>query len=68
MDFILDKMDTKIEFFEAYSLKTLEAQIDQQVQINKALLLDVHAIQHQTVFDPAREKMLYTAVVHFKTK
>jgi len=68
LDFILDKMETKIEFFEAHSLKALEEQIDQHIQINKALLLDVHAVQHQSVFDPRKEKMLYTAVVHFKTK
>ncbi|MFD0713011.1 DUF2536 family protein [Paenibacillus sp. GCM10027626] len=68
MEFTLDKIETKVEFFEAYSLKALEEQIDRQIQNNKALLLDVHAIQHQSMFDPQREKMLYTAVVHFKLK
>jgi hypothetical protein len=68
MDFILDKIENKVEFFEAYDLKALERKIEEQIDNNKALLLTVHTIQHQVVFDPNAGKMLYSAVVHFKTK
>ncbi|RCW46488.1 YrzA family protein [Paenibacillus prosopidis] len=68
MDFRLDLIENKIEFFEAYDLKTLELKIDQQIENNKALLLDVFAVNHQAVFNPKTEKMLYSAVVHFKAK
>jgi hypothetical protein len=68
MDFILDKMESKIEFFEAYDLRTLERKLDEQINNNKALLLEVHSIQHHVTFDPNHNKMLYTALIHFKTK
>lgn len=68
MDFILDRIENKIEFFQAYDLKTLEKNINDQVDNNKALMLDVYAIQHNIVFDPNAGKMLYSAVVHFKVK
>lgn len=68
MDFILDRMENKIEFFQGYDLRTMEKQIAEQINNNKALLLDVFAIQHQTTFDPNAGKMLYSAVVHFKAK
>ncbi|MZQ84206.1 DUF2536 family protein [Paenibacillus sp. 5J-6] len=67
MDFILDRIDNKIEFFQAYDLRTLEKQINVQVDNNKALLLSVFAVQHHTTFDPNAGKMLYSAVVHFKS-
>jgi hypothetical protein len=68
MDFILDRIENKIEFFQAYDMKTLERKIDEQVTNNNALMLDVYAIQHHIVFDPNAGKMLYSAVVHFKVK
>lgn len=68
MDFILDRMETKIEFFEAYDLRTLERQIDEQMNMNKALMLDVHSVQHQVTFDPNKGKMLYSAAVHYRVK
>ncbi|MCP3771746.1 YrzA family protein [Paenibacillus sp. MZ04-78.2] len=68
MSFTLDRIENKIEFFEAYDLKTLEAKIDAKIENNKALLLDVFSICHQVVFDPNAGKMLYSAVVHFKVK
>ncbi|MFC5447881.1 YrzA family protein [Paenibacillus aestuarii] len=68
MDFRLDRIENKIEFFQAYDMRTLEQKIDEQIENNKALLLDVHAIQHHVVFDPNAGKMLYSAVVHFKAK
>jgi hypothetical protein len=66
MSFMLDKMENKIEFFEAYDLKTLERKIAEQIDNNKALLLGVHSISHNIVFNPLHNKMLYSAVVHFK--
>ncbi|WNR42619.1 DUF2536 family protein [Paenibacillus roseipurpureus] len=68
MDFILDRLETKIEFFQSYDLKKLESLINEQIDNNKALLLDVFAISHDVVFDPNAGKMLYSAVVHFKVK
>jgi hypothetical protein len=68
LDFILETIETKIEFFEAYDLKTLERKIEEQINNNKALLLNVHAVQHQVTFDPNAGKMLYTASVHFRVK
>lgn len=68
MDFRLDRIENKIEFFEAYDLKTLERKIEEQIDNNKALLLDVYQIDHNVVFDPNRGSMLYSAVVHFKAK
>ena len=37
MDFILDRIENKIEFFQAYDLKTLEKKINEQIDNNKAL-------------------------------
>ncbi|WJH34872.1 YrzA family protein [Paenibacillus sp. CC-CFT747] len=68
MDFLLDKLESKVEFFEAYDLKSLEKQIEEQIDKNKALLLDVRSVQHQVTFDPNRSRLLYTAVVHFQAK
>ncbi|MCZ8521050.1 MULTISPECIES: DUF2536 family protein [Paenibacillus] len=68
MDFILDKIETKVEFFESYDLSTLERLIEDGINLNKALLLDVHSIQHQVTFHPVRNGMLYTAVVHYRLK
>ncbi|MBD0380814.1 YrzA family protein [Paenibacillus sedimenti] len=68
MEFRLDRIENKIEFFQAYDMKSLEQKIDEQIDNNKALLLDVFAIQHHVVFDPNAGKMLYSAVVHFKAK
>lgn len=68
MDFVLDKIESKVEFYEAYDLKSLERKIDEQIEINKALLLVVHSVQHQVTFNPVLNKMLYTALVHFKSK
>ncbi|HZG86085.1 DUF2536 family protein [Paenibacillus sp.] len=68
MGFMLDKIEDKVEFVEAFDLKTLEKRIDEQIEINKALLLSVHNVQHQATFHPLHNKMLYTAVVHFKAK
>ncbi|MUG70186.1 DUF2536 family protein [Paenibacillus validus] len=66
MEFRLERIENKVEFFQAYDLKSLERQIDQQIENNKALMLDVFAVQHHTVFDPNAGKLSYSAVVHFK--
>ncbi len=64
MDFQLNFLKDKIEFFEATSLKELEQKIQKQIEHNQAILLTVHSVSHQTtVID---ERILYTAVVHFK--
>lgn len=64
MDFQLDFLKDKIEFFEATSLKELEQKIQKQIEHNQAILLAVHSVSHQTtVID---DRILYTAVVHFK--
>ncbi len=64
MDFQLDFLKDKIEFLEATSLKELEQMIQKQIEHNQAILLTVHSVSHQTtVID---ERILYTAVVHFK--
>ncbi len=68
MDFTLDRIENKIELLEARDMATLERRIADQIDMNKALLLDVHAVSHQVVFDPKREVMLYTAMIHFKAK
>jgi hypothetical protein len=68
MEFRLDLIENKIEFFEAYDLKTLEQKIDQQIENNKGLLLEVFHVSHHAVFNPKIEKMLYSEVIHFKAK
>ena len=68
MGFVLDKIEDKVEFFEAFDVKTLEKRIAEQIDNNKALLLSVQTVQHQATFHPLHNKMLYTAVVHFKAK
>jgi hypothetical protein len=66
MSIFLDKMENKIEFFEAYDLNLLEKKINEQIENNKALLLNVFSISHNVVFNPLKNKMLYSAIVHFK--
>jgi hypothetical protein len=66
MSIFLDKMENKIEFFEAYDLNSLEKKINEQIENNKALLLNVYSISHNVVFNPLKNKMLYSAIVHFK--
>jgi len=68
MGLILDKIESKIEFYEAFDLRTLEKKMAEQIENNKALMLDVHAVEHRVTFDPRNEKMLYTAMVHYKSK
>lgn len=68
MEFSLDLLETKVEFFEASDLMTLETLIERAIEMNKALMLDVHAVSHQMAFNPRTEKPHYSAVVHFRIK
>lgn len=68
MNITFEKINDKVEFFQANDLKKLEKQIEEQIENNKALLLAVHSVHHQVTFDPKTNLPLYTAVVHFKSK
>jgi hypothetical protein len=68
LEFKLDRIHDKVEFFEASNLKSLERAIDVQIENNKVLMLEVYSVTHQVTFDPKVERRLYTAVVHFKAK
>ncbi|WP_047151105.1 YrzA family protein [Aneurinibacillus tyrosinisolvens] len=68
MDFKLERINDKVEFFEAWDIKTLEKKVDEQIENNKVLMLEVHSVSHQVAFDPASGRPFYSAVVHFKAK
>ncbi|HJV47303.1 MAG TPA: YrzA family protein [Bacillota bacterium] len=68
MEFKLDRIEDKIEFFESDNLRKLEKSIDEQIENNKVLLLSVHAVNHQVLIDPISGRRVYSAVVHFKAK
>lgn len=68
MELKLERINDKIEFFEANDIKTLEKKIDEQIENNKVLMLTVHSVHHQFAFDPQSGRPRYTAVVHFKGK
>lgn len=65
MEISLDIIKDKVECLQAYDFKELERAIEDRIGMNKALLLRVKQVQHQVTFDPLRNKMLYSAVVHF---
>lgn len=67
MNFQFDMIEDKIEFFEALDIKTLEKQINEKIEINKAILLKVQSVSHQMHVDE-NGRIFYSAVVHFKTK
>jgi hypothetical protein len=67
MNFQLDLIEDKIEFFEANDLKSLEKQIASQIELNKAILLSVNSVSHQMVVNENGQPY-YTAVVQFKLK
>ncbi|MCA1056237.1 YrzA family protein [Rossellomorea aquimaris] len=67
MNISFDLIEDKVEFFEADRLSTLEKKIDEQIHHNKAIMLQVHHVQHNvSIYEDGRR--LYTAVVHFKAK
>ena len=63
----LDLIDDKIEFFEAEGLKSLEEKIQARIEVNKAILLQVHTVSHQ-MYVSEEGRRFYSAVVHFKLK
>ncbi|MHA7583401.1 hypothetical protein B2I21_29970 [Chryseobacterium mucoviscidosis] len=65
MEITLDIIKDKVECLQAYDFRELERAIEERIGMNKALLLRVKQVQHQVTFDPLRNKMLYSAVVHF---
>lgn len=67
MNFQIDFIEDKVEFFEATDLKSLEKKIEVKIEENKAILLGVHSVSHQMhVTD--KGQTYFTAVVHFKLK
>ncbi|MED4963969.1 YrzA family protein [Heyndrickxia coagulans] len=64
MAFELDRIEDKIEFFEADQLEALVKKINDQIEANKTLLLRVASVSHQTQF-AADGRPHYSAVVHF---
>jgi hypothetical protein len=67
LNFSIDLLEDKVEFFEATELKTLEKKIAVQIEVNKAILLQVHSVSHQMIVTENGHPY-YTAVVHFKLK
>ena len=67
MNFQLDIIEDKVELFEANDLKSLEKKINDQIEVNRSILLSVHSVSHQIHVDEDG-KRYYTAVVHFKAK
>lgn len=62
-----DLIHDKVEFFEAADVKTLEKKINEQIEQNKALMLEVHHVSHQMHVTENGQRF-YSAVVHFKAK
>ncbi|MEK4969172.1 DUF2536 family protein [Cytobacillus sp. FSL R7-0696] len=67
MNFQLDFIEDKVEFFEATKLDDLEKKINEQIETNKAIMLEVHHVAHLMHLDE-NGKRFYSAVVHFKLK
>lgn len=68
MQFSLEQIDDKIEFFEANDLVSLEKKIQEKIDHNRAILLEVHHVSHTVVLDPKTNKPYFSAVVHFKRR
>jgi hypothetical protein len=67
MNFQLDFIEDKVEFFEANNLKTLQKVIESQIDENRAIMLSVHSVSHQMHVNE-NGQTYFTAVVHFKKK
>ncbi|MFC0188076.1 DUF2536 family protein [Fictibacillus aquaticus] len=67
MNFITELIHDKVEAAEAVSLLELEKKINDLIEINKALMLEVHHISYQVASSP-KGFLLYSAIVHFKAK
>ncbi|GGE74865.1 DUF2536 family protein [Priestia taiwanensis] len=68
MQFSLDIIEDKVEFFEATNLQIIEKMISEKIDQNRAIFLQVHHVSHQMYVDPATNYKCYSAVVHFKAK
>lgn len=68
MNFRLDTIDDKVEFFEAFDLQSLEKQINEKIEQNRAILLHVSSVSHQSQVDFETGRKYFSAVVHFKSK
>ncbi|WP_110111426.1 YrzA family protein [Bacillus sp. CGMCC 1.16541] len=67
MNFQIDFIKDKVEFFESTDLRDLEKQITEKIEQNKAILLEVESVSHQMSVDYNHGKRYYSAVVHFKS-
>jgi hypothetical protein len=67
MSLSLERIEDKVEFFEAATLQKLEYLVNEKIDHNRALLLEVNHISHN-VSTLENDKLYYTAVVHFKAK
>ncbi|MDP4162908.1 MAG: DUF2536 family protein [Bacillota bacterium] len=67
MSFQLDLIEDKVEFFEEVNLKKLQKNIENQIEINKAIMLSVHSVSHQMHVNE-NGQTYFTAVVHFKRR
>jgi hypothetical protein len=67
MNFQIDFIEDKVEFFDATDLKVLEKKIEAKIEENKAILLGVHSVSHQ-MYANEKGQIYFTAVVHFKRK
>lgn len=67
MNLHLDFIEDKIEFFEDHDLKNLEKKINNQIEVNKGILLSVHSVSYQMHVDDSG-RPYHAAVVHFKIK
>ncbi|MGG1593031.1 DUF2536 family protein [Terribacillus saccharophilus] len=63
----LEMLKDKVEFFEANDLSTLEKKINEQIQHNKAILLELHHVAHNMHVDE-NGRRFFSAVAHFKAK
>ncbi|WP_100406625.1 DUF2536 family protein [Bacillus solitudinis] len=68
MSIYLERIEDKIECFEETSFEALENKINDQIDVNKALLLEVYHVQHHIYHHHKSGYPIYTAVVHFKAK
>ncbi|MCM3002581.1 DUF2536 family protein [Priestia koreensis] len=68
MNFHLNMIQDKIEFFEAHDLDTLEKKINEKIEQNTAIMLEVKHVSHQMSIDYDKGLKWYSAVVHFKYK
>ncbi|MFC7372733.1 DUF2536 family protein [Fictibacillus iocasae] len=67
MVFITELIHDKVESAEASSLKELEKKVNDLIDINKALMLEVHHVSHHVTPSP-KGVLLYSALIHFKAK